>query len=958
MKMTRSLLVVLVTLPAGGFALAQTDAACRPDGLYQTPGTSPRYCLAYDTAGREKMAIPRRIVGYFASWRTGADGKPRYLVSDIPWDKVTHVNYAFAHIENNQVSVGPVSDARNAATSMTWPGVAAAEMDPAYPYQGHFNLLSKFKKAHPQVKTMVSVGGWAETGGYIDLSGNRVATGGYFTLTDTQAAINTFADSAVTFLRTYDFNGIDIDYEYATSWLNAGNPLDWPISDERRGVLMAGYVSLLKTLRAKLDAASQADGKYYLLTAAVPSSGYLLRGMDLYQVTEYLDYANLMSYDLHGAWNQFVGPLAALYDDGADTEQLYWSFYSTYGIGYLNTDWGYHYFRGSMPPGRINIGVPYYTRGWRNVTGGTNGLWGSAPSTTNCSGGAASCGDGAVGIDNIWGDPENGVEIGNGSNPMWHAKNLERGIQPSYSAAVGLTPASDPNDRITGIYTRFFDSTLVTAWLWNPTKNVFLSIEDDQALNIKTDYVASKGIGGIMIWELAGDYNCPASGECGMGQTLTTAIYNKLSVATPYIATKASRAMPSVVLDMSYGVGGYPQGSANYPMTGHVTLTNNSTTTIPGGAVFEFDYATTCMPATLSDQNGFGTTTLTQGHTGSNFGAPSLKGDFHHARTTLPTYITLTPGASVTITYAQQLPTSMYSNWTVAFGGTTYALSFDNPRASGGPTPTVTATTVTPTATFTATATATPTSTPTAGGTMTPTPTPTFTPTATVSARATATFTATSTATATTATGSCAGLPSFAYCTAYANGTMLTFNGHRYHSIGTISATRDCPPTSPYDPPTDNWWVDDGACIGATATFTATATATATQTANATMTVRASITSTATATAAATATRTPTATATMTSGGSGLDCSAILVWNATTVYAVGAKVKRTFVSGSGNPGMTNNMGVVGATYAYRNTNGGRWGDDPVAGANWSVWGALLGDGNTIAGTGQSAVPCN
>lgn len=56
------------------------------------------------------------------------------------------------------------------------------------------------------------------------------------------------------------------------------------------------------------------------------------------------------------------------------------------GIGYLNTDWAYHYFRGAMPAGRINIGLPYYTRGWQGVTGGTHGLWGKAalPDQNSC----------------------------------------------------------------------------------------------------------------------------------------------------------------------------------------------------------------------------------------------------------------------------------------------------------------------------------------------------------------------------------------------------------------------------------------------------------------------------------------------------------------------------------------------------------------------------------------------
>lgn len=115
-----------------------------------------------------------------------------------------------------------------------------------------------------------------------------------------------------------------------------------------------------------------------MLTIAAPSSGYLLRGMETFDVTKYLDYVNIMSYDLHGAWNDHVGHNAALYDTGKDSELAQWNVYGTAqygGIGYLNTDWAYHYFRGSMPAGRINIGVPYYTRGWQGVTGGENGLW-------------------------------------------------------------------------------------------------------------------------------------------------------------------------------------------------------------------------------------------------------------------------------------------------------------------------------------------------------------------------------------------------------------------------------------------------------------------------------------------------------------------------------------------------------------------------------------------------------
>ena len=479
--------------------LAVDNEACRPDGLYQTPGLAVPYCNVYDTAGRETMGAghPRRIIGYFTAWRHGKNGQPGYLVKDIPWGKLTHINYAFAHVDSsNRISVGNETDPNNPATGMQWPGVPGAEMDTSLPYKGHFNLLTKFKKQFPNVKSLVSVGGWAETGGYFDDNGNRVASGGFYGMTVSAnntvntTGITTFANSAVAFIRKYGFNGVDIDYEYATSMTDAGNPLDWSIANPRRAALMKGFTALMKTLREKLDAASAQDGKYYMLTVAAPASGWLLRGMDVYQVTQYLDYVNIMTYDLHGAWNRFVGPNAALYDQGNDAELAAGSVYSTpqyQGIGYLNTDWAYHYFRGAMQAGRINIGVPFYTRGWKNVSGGTNGLWGSSVGS-NCPTGLLACGDGARGIDNVWHDEENGKELGAGSNPMWHAKNLEKNILPSYLSAYGLDPVNDPEDKLVGTYVRNYNSGLVAPWLWNSQKSVFLSTEDDQSIGTKAQF--------------------------------------------------------------------------------------------------------------------------------------------------------------------------------------------------------------------------------------------------------------------------------------------------------------------------------------------------------------------------------------------------------------------------------------------------------------------------------------
>ncbi|MFY7068025.1 chitinase C-terminal domain-containing protein [Nocardiopsis changdeensis] len=662
---------------------ASSDAECRPDGLYPTPGVDVPYCDVYDTDGREKLPndLDRRVIGYFTSWRNGANGQPEYLADDIPWDRISHINYAFAHVgPDNRVSVG-ADTPDNPATGMTWEGL---EPDPEFDYQGHFNLLNSFKKEHPGVKTLVAVGGWAETGGYFDADGERVASGGFYSMTTTPTGVNhegieTFADSAVEFVREYGFDGLDIDYEYATSNNGAGSPDDFWISDARRGLLWEGYEELMRVLREKLDEASAQDGTYYQLTAAVPASGWLLRGQEVHQVVQYLDFVNMMTYDLHGTWNHFVGHNGALYDSGLDPELS--AVYGAYnGIGYLNADWAHHYFRGAMQAGRINLGVPFYTRGWTDVQGGTNGLWGTSalPDQTQCPPGTGvntPCGNGAGGIDNLWhdSDPVTGGEIPAGANPIWHVLNLEDGVVGDYVDDYGV------DGTLEGTYVRHWDDVTKNEWWWNAQTRTFLTGDAEQTIRTKADYVADTGLGGVMIWEMAGDYSYnTAAGQYEMGDTLITSLHETLSNAGPYGALKAETEAPAEVLDVDVDFGEFALGDNNYPINPKVTITNNSAAEIPGGSKITFDYGTSA-PGNMGDQSGLGLTHLQIGHDRAN-NVGGLDGDFHRAQITVPGWQSIPAGGTFSFDLSWRLPIAQPSNWRIEVGGTEYAITYDHPR--------------------------------------------------------------------------------------------------------------------------------------------------------------------------------------------------------------------------------------------------------------------------------------
>ena len=104
-----------------------------------------------------------------------------------------------------------------------------------------------------------------------------------------------FAKSVVAFLEKHNFDGIDIDWEYPVT--RAGTPEDYD-----------NYPLLCKALRDEFNRAGHTDWVISVASTINPES--LALGFDVVNMATWIDFFNIMSYDIHGAWDEHAGALA------------------------------------------------------------------------------------------------------------------------------------------------------------------------------------------------------------------------------------------------------------------------------------------------------------------------------------------------------------------------------------------------------------------------------------------------------------------------------------------------------------------------------------------------------------------------------------------------------------------------------------------------------------------------
>ena len=282
----------------------------------------------------------REVIGYYPSWKFYHRNQ---LVNptSIDYSKYTAINYAFfePRPDGSVVPFDPRTDKQLLL------GQIKPEAPPGYANrkdfgqaEWHVTGTSLVEKAHEQgTKVFISIGGWTLSQNFSPIAASPERR-------------RQFAHSCVEMVRTYNIDGIDIDWEYPGYRAQGGSLND------------AHYFTLLlREIRDSLNALGTENSRQLFLTSAFGCAPTRMADIEWDAVVPLLDFVNMMTYDFYGRDFSVTNHNAPLYPptkgiQGYDTHST---------IHFLTENYG-------VPPEKICIGVPFYGRAMK--TKSTPGL--------------------------------------------------------------------------------------------------------------------------------------------------------------------------------------------------------------------------------------------------------------------------------------------------------------------------------------------------------------------------------------------------------------------------------------------------------------------------------------------------------------------------------------------------------------------------------------------------------
>ncbi|MGL5152230.1 MAG: glycosyl hydrolase family 18 protein [Clostridium sp.] len=410
-----------------------------------------------DTNIVAKSQSEKRNVMYYGDWSIWG-GQGNFYPKDIPADQLTHLNFAFMDFDANGDLVFTDKDAAVGAP------VGQDGVQWGAPNAGILIALQELRTKNPNLKLGISVGGWSKSGDFSEVAASKEKR-------------TNLINNLVRFVEYTNMDFVDLDWEFpgevrepdlVDNKNDEGTPKARPEDKEN-------YIVLLEELRAALDKKGVELSKTYELTVALPApKAKVDLGIDIDRLFNVVDFANIMSYDMRGAWDSVSGHQTGLYPNSEEPLEG----------NNLSVDESVDYLiSNGAEADKIVIGAAYYTRGWNKVEKGNNpklpGLFGEAEKNAKDADQTPS-----------YGAPnEAPLTVGDGGrrSGVWSYRSIEK-LKASYP---GLK--------------EYWDDEAKAPYLYDETTGLFFTYDNVKSIEEKTKYVHENNLGGVIGWMASQD---------------------------------------------------------------------------------------------------------------------------------------------------------------------------------------------------------------------------------------------------------------------------------------------------------------------------------------------------------------------------------------------------------------------------------------------------------------------